>query len=325
MGNNKAICPLAIFQNILMEDEGTLYKILDEFYDVVIDIDEDKLFELLTENPILNYFFKRENASLIFDNGEFETLNNQEYDKLLNNIIILEDDVDVNKIRSEYGIMAIHNNDKYLENNEYNFGYSFNKRDKVKKTWVDVFGVEKITPINSAIIVDNYLWSDHESFNDDNVNNFYPIFSNLIPKTLKISFHILMVIQNKGGAIIPKKAQEKISKFKRKLEKETGVEIEIGFVSQTDTSTFHERYILTNYHYISSHKGFTVFDKGRVKTETNGERNWVFKDIKNYFGEIRKHQQLRNISNINKLIAKNNKTESSTVFNVGNMDSPILN
>ena len=98
----------------------------------------------------------------------------------------------------------------YLESLDYHFGFSFNEESKFH-SWEAVFK-NPIHPINSAILIDNFLWGKLENFNEDNVENFYVIFEKLIPKTLKVPFYLSIIISNKDNRLNPKNAQEKINK-----------------------------------------------------------------------------------------------------------------
>jgi hypothetical protein len=137
-----------------------------------------------------------------------------------------------------------------------------------------------------------------------------------------VPFHLMIVVQNKASSITKSKAHAIINKMKKYIKNNGGIEISI--ITQTDTKTFHERAILTNYHYIQSHKGFVAFDNKRVKNETNGDRNWVFKDIDNYVGEIQKHKHLSNAIRVHKLIQKNKSIDTDVIFNEGYIDNTIL-
>ena len=326
MRNSKAICEFDIFEELIKEDKSIIYKILDEFYDIVIDKDLESVHKLIEENPIAKYFLKRENATLLSDNGEFKKIGKEEYSNFLNDIVLLPEDKDTEAIRTEYGVMAIHLNDKCLVDNNSNIGYSFNiTGGSTFSNWEDLILVKKVEIVNSAIIIDNYLWDKFENFKEDNEENLYPLLASIIPKSLKIPFHLIFVIQNSKSKFTPEKAKEKLKKVKRDLERITGVTIELGLISQTDTKVFHKRVILTNHHYIISDKGFTIFKRGKVTNNTEGTRNWVFKDILNYIGEIDKHKHINTINDLKDLIKINKERGTDVIFNEGNMDNPLLN
>ncbi|MFC5193759.1 hypothetical protein ACFPH8_00320 [Bizionia hallyeonensis] len=308
---------------VFKEEHQTVYNIIDKFCDVILDLDPQEITEKIKENPILNALFKRENAGLIGDKDKYKKLSNNEFENFLNDVLILDlEENIVENIREKFGILAFKLGGSFMTDQNHHFGYTIDNKAESLKCWSELFKYKPVKPINSAIIIDNFMWNDLNKYKDENNDNIYPILENLIPKTLEIPFHLLIVLQNKAGGLNKEKAKEIINKMSKKIIRKNGIEISI--VTQTDTKTFHERLILTNYHYIYSHKGFVSFSNGKIKNETNGDRNWVFKDINNYVGQIRKHQHLNNALNVFKLIQSNTKNETSVIFNQGDVKSPIL-
>jgi hypothetical protein len=326
MAFQKAYCSQNEFNELFLTDVNNdiLEKIITDFCDIYMDIEEAEIIVLSSENPIFKRLLKRDSGTIISAINEFESIRSNSFFPFLNDILILNKEANTEAIRNDYGILAIKTNDvDYLESLDYHFGFSFNEESKFH-SWEAVFK-NPIHPINSAILIDNFLWGKLENFNEDNVENFYVIFEKLIPKTLKVPFYLSIIISNKDNRLNPKNAQEKINKVSSNLKKITGIDIEISITTQTNTDVFHERVILTNHHYIYSHKGFTVFKNNKVINQTNGDRNWVYKDIKNYEGEIKKHFHYKLIRNIIKQIDFNNKTSTNTIFNLGNTNNPLLN
>ncbi|CAH8282889.1 hypothetical protein EV196_101735 [Mariniflexile fucanivorans] len=325
MGAHKLFCSEESLEEIFMfkEDHLALHNIVEQFCDVVLNIDENEISEKINDNPFFKSLFKREHSSLSGNKDKYKELANKKYANFLNDILLLDlKQNETEKIRDQFGVLAISLIDSFIENQNYHFGYTIDNKLGSLKCWSELFKEKPVNPINSAIIIDNFLWNDLSKYRDENDDNIYPILENLIPKSLEVPFHLLIVLQNKGGNINKEKVKEIIKKMNKKIVRNNGIDISV--VTQTDTRTFHERVIITNYHYIYSHKGFVSFAKGKIKNETNGDRNWVFKDINNYVGQIRKHQHLNNALNVFNLINNNNKNETSLIFNIGNVNSPIL-
>ena len=124
-----------------------------------------------------------------------------------------------------------------------------------------------------------------------------------------------------------KKFNEKLNKIVKNLRTKTGVNVEISLSTHTDIvkDELHERVIMTNYHYIYSDKGFNVFKDKKIILSTKGDRNWVFKDVKNYYGQIRKHQHFQNIQLVKKRITQNQAIDNEVIFNIGNTNNSLLN
>lgn len=326
MAYQNVFCSLNEFNEVFLSDGSIniLERIIEDFCDVYLDVSEDDLSILKFENPIIKALNKRDIGKVLSGINDFENIKKKNFIPFLNDILVLNTDFNTEAIRNDYGILAINTNEvDYLESLDFHFGFSINEESKFN-SWEDVFK-KPIPPINSAILIDNFLWGKLENFREDNVENFYVIFEKLIPKTLKTPFYLSIIISNKDNRLNPKNAQEKINKVSSNLKKITGINIEISITTQTNTDVFHERVILTNHHYIYSHKGFTVFKNNKVINQTNGHRNWVYKDIKNYEGEINKHFHNKLIRNILKQINFNNKTSTNTIFNIGNTNNPLLN
>lgn len=330
MAYQKVYCSLNEFNEVFLADEPNqiLEKIITDFCDIYVDIEEENISELSNENPILKSLLKRDIGTVISAINDFESIKAKNFIPFLNDILVLNKDINTEEIRNHYGILAIKSDEKkYLESLDYHFGYSFEKVIKNKfNSWAEVINFKKIGPLNSALIIDNYLWNNIDDFHDENLENLYDIFENLIPKTLKIPFHLSIITSNNKGVFNPK-FSDKLNKIVKNLKSKTGIDILISFSTHTDSvkDEMHERVILTNYHYIYSDKGFYVFKNGKVVQSTKGDRNWVFNNIQNYFGEIRKHHHYKNLNLVRKRFSDNEKINSEVIFNLGNTNNPILN
>lgn len=326
MASHRVYSDLKNLEEILKSEKGsrTLFNIIHKFCDVKLDLESEEILKLKDKNPFFKKLFKRNHATVEPDKESYESLRNNKYENFLNDILIMNlEEEDTKNIRDRYGILAVNTEEPFLENQEYNFGYSIGVDEtSIKNCWSELFHDKPIIPVNSAIIIDNFLWNDIRKYKEQNDNNIYPILNSIIPKTLEVPFHLMIVLQSKDGRLTKEKAKEIIKKMRKKIDCDSGLEISI--ITQTNTKKFHERAILTNYHYIYSHKGFVAFEDNRIKNETNGDRNWVFKDINNYVGEIRKHSHLSYSKKVLEQIDHNNKNETSVIFNEGNTYNSIL-
>ncbi|MEP6262741.1 MAG: hypothetical protein ABJ092_14290 [Gillisia sp.] len=322
----KVYCEQSLVDLLLLEEDNTIYKIIEKFYDVVTDLETEEILELIKDNPVIKHFIKRDSGSLYGDSSAFAKINDQNYTPFLNDILILPDDIDVKSIRSEYGILALHLEDSFPDEQDFHFGYSlFADEDCPFKNWESIFSTRSLLPVNSAVLIDNFLWKDFFDFSRENGENLYPIMESIIPKELKIPFKLTIVVQNKNGRFTPRNIPEKIKKIEKNLKIRTKVDVQVGVVTQTDTKIFHERVLLTNYHYIYSDKGFSIFKNGRITEYTKGDRNWVFLNIHNYKGEIRKHQHKKNINYLKRAIKDIERSNTEIIFTAGNLDNPLLN
>jgi hypothetical protein len=331
MASHRLFCEIGQLEEVLFfkDDYKYLSQIIEEFCDISLNFTDEEFLNSISKNPMLKKLFKRNSSSLIPDKESYKSIDNKDYSNFLNDILILDvKDSETKKIREEYGILAINIKENFLENQNYHYGFSIGLAPtSLKECWSELFKEPIIEPINSAIIIDNFLWTKISDYYQENTDNIYPILKAIIPKNLKVTFNLTIVLQTKDGRLERKKAKPIITKMKKAIKKDIGVNIEISIATQTDTAVFHERVILTNYHYICSHKGFICFKNKEKIKETDGNRNWVFKDIDNYKGEIDKHKHIKNSRNVYNLIKSNSEKEEKdldTIFYQGEVLNPIL-
>lgn len=323
----KAYCRNEVSEYFFILDENdTLFKIVSEFYDLVLDKGEDEIFELIKENPVANYFFKRESAGIISDKDGFCKIEEKDYLPFSNDIIICDEKINASEIREKFGVLALNIEDDFLLTQNFNFGYTLEPNKECKfKCWSDIVEPKSFVPINSAILVDNYIWKNTTNFHDENSENLYKIISKIIPSTLEVPFQLLINIDNRKCGIDKNMAQEKVKKIKKNLEKITGKKVEVGISSHTNQKLFHSRVILTNHHLFSSDRGFTIIKNGKVTSKTHGSRNWVFQGIDNFYGQIDKHLHNNQIRDLKISTEFNKKQNSNTIYNAGEWDNRLLN
>ncbi|MCH5345878.1 MAG: hypothetical protein J1E63_02140, partial [Muribaculaceae bacterium] len=139
-------------------------------------------------------------------------------------------------------------------------------------TWKDVFNAINIVPINSAVIIDNYIFNHF----DRRKQSLYSIIKELVPQNLKIPFHLTIFINNENGKVEKQKMEQVIKEIH---ELKLGATINVSIVAHTIKNETHDRHILTNYHLITSGKGFGVIDYRNVQENTKGEIVSTFHNI----------------------------------------------
>jgi len=323
----KAYCNSELSEFLfILDDTDPLFKIVSEFYDLALDLEDDEIFQLVQENPVANYFFKRESVGIIGDKDGFDKIDNQDYVPFSNDIIICDEAVNVSEIREKFGVLAVHIEDEFLSEQNFNFGYTIEPNQECKfKCWSDVVDPKPFTPVNAAILVDNFIWKNKADFHNENTENLYELIAKLIPKTLEVPFQLLVNIDFRNTGIEKQEAEEKLKKVKKNLEKITGKTVEVGISSHSNPKLFHSRVILTNHHYFYSDRGFTIFKNGKVKDATHGTRNWVFLGIENYVGEINKHHHNNLIRNLKQSTSDNETINTNAIYNVGEWKNRLLN
>lgn len=107
---------------------------------------------------------------------------------------------------------------------------------------------------NAAIILDQYLFEPPERW----MKHLLPILDNLLPKELfNMEYQLSMIINPNDNTVEPE-----FNDFREKLDKLRSYPITFNaYISHA----FHDREILTNYHYIDSGHGFTLPPKRNTK------------------------------------------------------------
>lgn len=132
-------------------------------------------------------------------------------------------------------------------------------------SWKDVLATVDVTPINAAIIIDNYLLSSNF---DRRKPSLYNLIQSLVPNGLAIPFHLTIFLYNKNGELKKEKMEQVISEIH---ELKLGSKIQVSIVAHTSGNVTHDRNILTNYHLITSGHGFGIIDYRGVKENAIGE------------------------------------------------------
>ncbi len=140
-------------------------------------------------------------------------------------------------------------------------------------SWKDVLSTIKITPINAAIIIDNYLLSSNF---ERRRPSLYSLIQALVPSGLTIPFHLTIFLYNKNGELKKDKMEKVISEIH---ELKLGSKINVSIVAHTSGDVTHDRKILTNYHMITSGRGFGIMDFLGVKQNAQGEVSSTFLNI----------------------------------------------
>lgn len=190
------------------------------------------------------------------------------------------------QIRSDYGclVVAEDNDIFYLERLCRNNGFSLIPVQARKQlnsfetsfcnNWGDVFKQVKEIPINAAIISDNFLFGD--KYNDRKEYSLFNLLRNLVPSSLKTSFHLTMFVCNDKGLFREDKARVIVNEIKRL---NLCSDLKVTIIAHTMKSLSHDRKILTNYHYITSGCGFNIISADGPAELSEGDVSCVFKSL----------------------------------------------
>lgn len=127
-------------------------------------------------------------------------------------------------------------------------------------------------PCNALIVTDNYLFAKEPIvINKLQLDeNLLPILYNLMPRRLKIDFHLTII-----GSPIDRngKNQLYIKNFLNEIHeyvvKRLAERFKYRVILSIIIAPFHDRNILTNYAWLNSGNSFTYFDNKRLHSNTN--------------------------------------------------------
>jgi len=162
-------------------------------------------------------------------------------------------------------------------------------------------------PLNSILIVDYYLlkWKVKNDFHLNLKNNIIPMLVNLLAQaSTDIPVEILIISQVMENQFLTPAERIKYSKetIESELRKNSILNVNLSIVIHdkanypSELEAFHDRAIFTNYFYIESGMGFSLFkDKGfRKKVTGNTEMKFRFNfNVQNIFSL---HKDLKNIN-----------------------------
>ena len=231
------------------------------FLDELIDVKSYTITSTFKEDCRNVNFYETGSASKYFF---VEGINNQE-------------------IEDNYGCVAISSNE--LEKVDFLLNWlilPISKKKNFPNNWdfLDRFK----HPCNAMVLTDNYLF-DYNA--QEMKENLIPFLKKLLPKTLEIEFQL---------TIIGKDTKKTIDFKQKKVEIEKALEafnypINLTIIPEA----VHDRNIFTNYYWINSGVGFSIFkvEGGRLKLKNDSmftfyPISYINTDFKAYFSESTK-------------------------------------
>ncbi len=322
-------CSKNFFEEIVLfynetPEYNLIFTILYEYSNVLLDISDDEFDRLLQEDGPYKIFIKREACECIPLPDFFKNIENDDLETYSTDLFFLDKEIEyITKIRNKKGLFvySLEELKSILELNKP-LEYTFSKERSTFSGWADLFKAKNITPINGAIIIDNYLFKDFDDRKDENILS---IIANIIPAELDIPFHLTIITDNSAQQIKKKHAEKIAGIISDHINKIHSINPEVGIVTHSKCPDFHKRVILTNHFYIYSDKGFSIFKKGVVKEDTDGDIRWVYDSVCNITGDLRKYKHADMISKVTKLLNKNNNSPNQSDFIVGSSKNRLLN
>ena len=319
-----------IIEDTSKHENEIVFKLLDQFCDLNIDVDEETFTDLIENHEIYKRFIKRESGSFNtysyfesfkeFDANDFVTSHGNDY------LFFQDKFIDTTVIREESGcnIYSINDLSLLLEADAI-LGYTFKKHPgrSTYKNWGVLLDKKVCTPINSMIIIDNYLYKSPNEYADFKLDNLYTIIKKIYPENLKIPFELLIILDNRTD-IIKKEYCEVIIEEIHSFMAKSKDELKIGIMTIAMNEEVHQRAILSNNFFLSSDKGFNVIKDALPVKPTHGEYKWYYSSIRNHTGDITKYRQNDYLNDLNNLKEKNKSTAEGHKFNVGHVDNRLF-
>lgn len=174
------------------------------------------------------------------------------------------------QISTKYGVICHSIHDNPFESPLFQEAFEVDAVKKKKsENWADILSKDNISPSNSLIIIDRYLFSnDTDASSQDGIDNLYDILNNILPKMLGVEYQILIVFDDKTLA----KGEtfeiicNKINKLKKRLRGEREYPITIESISipkgYAHYDSTHNRRIISNYFILRVDHSLKAFKEG---------------------------------------------------------------
>lgn len=268
-------CDFGFIQKVVSKDQ--LFNHLDEFlrYLILDDKKHIKLVFNIPDNQKKHILEKKLEDYTPFENLIYTLLPNSTYEYIEDitnltkfisdhnyNVIVFcnKNNDDINILRS-YGIIAINSSmlmltpeildDLMTENGRY--------LEKTKTlSWEEILP-QNANQCNSVIIIDQYILQNEDKLK----HNINDILGTIIPKKLEIEFHIAIFCNfeaNNKNYNIEKRFNDILKHLNDKNVPNTK---NISITIYDSKNKFHDRYIITNNHFIESGAGFVIFNNSK--------------------------------------------------------------
>ena len=256
-----------------------------------------------------------------------------------NSIILLDISTEEAKnISDTYGIVCqpfeedINNNPLFQEGIEKNV-----YKDEHPKGWQDIFCSDCDIPSNSLIFVDRYLFSKEGSItSQDGIENVYDILNSVLPKSLGVDYHILIVFDastlNSNDGDTFQRISTHLNKLKERLRRTRKYNIIIETLS-LDRNTphyneTHNRRILSNYFILRVDRSLKAFRESHSLYSQSLWLDWsASKGIVHQINSDLPDKELRQyLSKIRKAIKQLKSVKGAVLFSQnGNPKIPLEN
>lgn len=282
-----ALETIAVFD----DDYPHLHNILKSHAIIRVDLNDTELDEILSDGendfsqfclrndiqvvPFKEYFSSlRENMAQIAD---------RPHAIFFFNIPISE----ANELSSKYGVIVQSEMDIQDNALQLLFRKNLDKGEIVTGAsdgWSNLLKEIPLPPINSLIISDNYLLKNVDNGAFIGFENLKMLLNAILPNTLDITFHILIVTRMHNN-LSPQKANKLYEELKSYLRRIRSYNFQLEFVFNP---TIHPRKIFSNYFVIIGDRGFNLFHpkyNTKVHSDNQISISSILHDTINVYGD----------------------------------------
>jgi hypothetical protein len=276
----QAYCTLEALEEIYaFQDEqpyDTLHQLLETHHHICVHLPDDEFDTQLAANKCLLYFAKRASTRKGYDLSNTaipyqQTVAMTASSELAGTVFVVDDNpATCAQWSADYGVCIVSNQDPAAA--EYLTQELARKEIRIAKSYRNtVSGVERTgwysalnprlkawqaSPLNSLVIVDNYLLGDKGDKLATGKENLISLLDTLLPDALSIDFHLLIVTNNESGFLKARNLNLLADSIRKVLNRT--YRIEIGVVTRDDAPE-HRRVLVSNYYFGASHHGFACF------------------------------------------------------------------
>ena len=248
---------------IIFDDEyPNLHHIFKSHAVLCIDLSDDELDEILSdqESDLATFCLKNDIKTVAlkdyFTSLKEDKSTISEKPRAMFFFDVSEEEA--NSLSSKYGVII--QSEKKINDNilQLSFRRNLDKGQIVAGTnngWQNLLKDQKLPPMNSLIISDNYLLQNETKGKLVGFENLKMILDSILPLNLESTFHLLIVAPM-PQKIRPEKADQLNGMLKAYLKQIRNYDFQLEFVFN---NTIHPRKIISNYFVIVCDRGFQLF------------------------------------------------------------------
>ncbi|MFN3488465.1 MAG: hypothetical protein ACK4YV_05000 [Emticicia sp.] len=274
---------------------------------------KEEFIEALNKNSFLDELI---NVKSVMPDSSFKThcTNSSFYEEGSASKYFFVDDLNIQQLEDNFGCIAI--NSQNLEKASFLFClflFPISKKQGNPSNWNFVTDFKH--PFNAMVLTDNYLFD----YNNQEMNeNLVAFLKKILPDKLSIPFHL---------TIIGKDTKKNIDISQKKIEIEKALQLSFNYEINVTIipEAIHDRNIFTNFLWINSGIGLSIFKVESRNLKLKNTSNFTFlpisyinQDFKPYFSSMKAVSSNAVLSTRNELLENckhKNRIETASVGN----------